>query len=215
MEIEKGKKVALVGETGSGKSTIIKLISGLISTEQGSVEIDDKNLLNINLNSYYDHLSYLSQESPIFDGTLRENIILDKTIKDEEIEKVLELVCLKDFYSKLPDGLNSQMGEKGVMVSGGERQRIALARLFFDNSQIIILDEATSAMDNITEKLVMDNIYKNLKDKTMVIIAHRLETITNADEIYVLKSGKVLDSGTYKELTANCEYFKELELKEQ
>lgn len=214
LKILKGQKVAFVGETGSGKSTIIKLITGLISTNDGKVLIDGKNLLEINLNSYYNYLSYLSQESPIFDGTLKENLIFDKKVSDSEIEKVLSLVCLDEFYKKLPNGLNTQMGEKGVLVSGGERQRIALARLFFDNSKIIILDEATSAMDNITEKKVMKNIYSNLKGKTIIIIAHRLATIKNVDNIFVLQNGEILSNGNYAKLLESCEYFKILTEKE-
>lgn len=213
LKIDKGQKVAFVGESGSGKSTIIKLIAGLISTQSGIVKIDKSNINTINLNSYYDYLSYLSQESPIFDGTLRENIIMDKQANDDEIVKILKDVCLSEFVKKLPNGLDTQMGEKGVLVSGGERQRIALARLFFDNSKIVILDEATSAMDNITEERIMKTINTKLKDKTIIIVAHRLSTIKNVDNIFVLKSGQIVDTGTFDELLQKCEYFKQLNLK--
>ena len=210
LKINEGEKVAFVGESGSGKSTIIKLIAGLIATEDGNVKIDQTNINDINLNSYYDYLSYLSQESPIFDGTLRENIVMDKQATDEEILKVLEDVCLNDFVKKLPEGLNTPMGEKGVLVSGGERQRIAMARLFFNNSKIVILDEATSAMDNITEEKVMQTINNKLKDKTIIIVAHRLSTIKTVDNIFVLKSGKIVSVGKFDELLTKCEYFKQL-----
>ena len=212
--IEPQTRVAFVGETGSGKSTIIKQIVGLLNQDNGEVFVDYHKISDINLNSYYDYLTYLSQESPIFDGTLRENIIFDKNIADEEIEKIIKLVCLENFYKKLPNGLDTELGERGVLISGGERQRIALARLFFDNSKIVILDEATSAMDNITEKQVMNNIYESINDKTFIIIAHRLNTIKNVDNIFVLKDGEILGTGKYNELLEKNEYFKKLATKE-
>ena len=211
LKIEAGKSIALVGESGSGKSTIIKLIVGLIKPDNGKVLIDDKDLSKINLNSYYDYLSYISQDTPIFDGTLRENIIFDKDVSDEEILKVLNYVCLGDFYSKLKNGLDTELGEKGINMSGGERQRVALARIFFDKSKIIILDEATSAMDNITEKNVMKNLIENKSnDKTLIIIAHRLDTIKNVDLIYVLKKGEIIENGTFKKLINNNKTFAQM-----
>ena len=215
LKIEKDSITAFVGETGSGKSTIIKLLSGLLRTKTGEVLLDDTNLNDIDLDSYYDYLTYVSQDSVIFDGTLRENITFDKKVSDEEVEKVLKLVCLDSFYKKLENGLETELGEKGILVSGGERQRIALARLFFDESKIIVLDEATSAMDNITEKEVMNNINKYVKDKTIIVIAHRLETIENADKIFVIVNGEVIASGNYNELKETNNYFKELTKKEK
>lgn len=209
-KINKNSSVALVGESGSGKSTIIKLIMGLIKYDKGNILIDDKELSKLNLNSFYDNVTYVSQEAPIFDGTLRENLIFDKKIPDEEIIKVLNLVCLDKFYEKLENGLDTELGEKGVRMSGGERQRVALARLFFDDSKIIILDEATSAMDNITEKLVMENVVKQLDNKTLVVIAHRLETIKDVDKIYVLSDGVIQEEGKYNELLDKNGYFTKL-----
>ena len=208
--INKNSSIALVGESGSGKSTIIKLIMGLIKYKDGSILIDKNELKEINLNSFYDSVTYVSQDSPIFDGTLRENLILDKKINDEEIIKVLKLVNLDKFYERLEKGLSTELGEKGIRMSGGERQRVALARLFFDNSKIIILDEATSAMDNITEKEVMENVLTKLKDKTIIIIAHRLETIKDVDNIFVLNDGKIVEEGKYQELLEKNGYFKRL-----
>lgn len=209
-KINKNSSVALVGESGSGKSTIIKLIMGLIKYDKGNILIDGKELSKLNLNSFYDNVTYVSQEAPIFDGTLRENLIFDKKIPDEEIIKVLNLVCLDKFYEKLENGLDTELGEKGVRMSGGERQRVALARLFFDDSKIIILDEATSAMDNITEKLVMGNVVKQLDNKTLVVIAHRLETIKDVDKIYVLSDGIIQEEGKYNELLDRNGYFTKL-----
>ena len=209
-KINKNTKVALVGESGSGKSTILKLLMGLIKNDNGQILIDDNDLSLVNLNSFYEHVTYVSQEAPIFDGTLKENLVFDKKIDDEKIIDVLKLVCLDEFYDKLKDGLYTELGEKGIRMSGGERQRVALARLFFDESKIIILDEATSAMDNITEKDVMNNIVKRLNNKTIIIIAHRLETIKDVDEIFALDKGKIVEKGSYKELLNKNGYFTKL-----
>ena len=183
---------------------------GLIKYNKGNILIDNNELSKLNLNYYYDNVTYVSQEAPIFDGTLRENLIFDKKINDDKIIKVLKLVCLDKFYEKLEDGLDTELGEKGVRMSGGERQRVALARLFFDDSKIIILDEATSAMDNITERQVMENIIKQLDKKTLIIIAHRLETIKEVDKIYVLCDGGIQEEGKYFELLNKNGYFTKL-----
>ena len=214
LTIDKNKVTAFVGETGSGKSTIIKLISGLIKPSKGEIMIDETNLNEISLDSYYDDLTYISQDSVIFDGSLRENIVFDKKIDDKKIINVLKLVSLEKFYEGLKYGLDTNLGEKGVLVSGGERQRIALARLFFDKSKIIILDEATSQMDNITEKEVMKSI-SNLENKTIIIIAHRLDSIKDADNINVMLDGKIIARGTYDELKKTNKYFKKLTTKKE
>ena len=210
LKIKPNSSIALVGESGSGKSTIIKMIIGLIKYDKGKILVDENELSNLNLNSFYDNVTYVSQEAPIFDGTLRENLVFDKKIEDEEIIKVLKLVSLEKFYEKLENGLETELGEKGIRMSGGERQRVALARLFFDDSKIIILDEATSAMDNITEKNVMTNILEKLNNKTLIVIAHRLETIKDVDTIYVLSDGIIKEQGQYEELLQKNGYFKKL-----
>ena len=209
-EIPSSSSVALVGESGSGKSTIIKLIMGLLKYDEGDLLIDGKKLSIINLNSFYDAVTYVSQEAPIFDGTLRENLVFDKKVSDKKILEVLKLVCLDKFFLKLDHGLETELGEKGIRMSGGERQRLAIARLFFDDSKIIILDEATSAMDNITEKKVMENVVKELDDKTLIVIAHRLETIKDVDKIFVLSEGKIVEDGKYQELLKKDGYFTKL-----
>lgn len=208
LKIKENSSVALVGESGSGKSTIIKLILGLIKYKEGNILIDNKELSKLNLNSFYDYVTYISQEAPIFDGTLRENLVFDKQVNDDEILKVLKLVCLDKI--KFENGLDTELGEKGIRLSGGERQRVALARLFFDDSKIIILDEATSAMDNITEKIVLENVVKKLTNKTLIVIAHRLETIKNVDNIYVIKNGEIIEQGKYHDLINQNGYFTKL-----
>lgn len=131
-------------------------------------------------------------------------------IPKEEILKVLEEVKLKEFILSLAKGLDTEVGERGITLSGGERQRLALARVFLNKSKIIILDEATSALDNITEEFVMSNIIRHLADRTLIIIAHRLNTIRNVDKIYALKDAKVISSGTFDEMIENSPYFHEL-----
>ena len=209
-KIKANSSVALVGESGSGKSTIIKLIMGLIKYQKGNILIDDLELSELNLNAFYDHVTYVSQDIPIFDGTLRENLVFDKIISDEKIIEVLKYVSLEDFYNNLDKGLNTELGEKGITLSGGEKQRVALARLFFDDSKIIILDESTSALDNITEKSVMNNILTKLKDKTIVIISHRLDSIKDVDNILVLSNGKIIEHGKHQYLLNKNSYFKQL-----
>jgi len=210
LKFKANSSIALVGESGAGKSTINKLIMGLIKYKQGNILVDGEELSSLNLNSFYDNVTYVSQEAPIFDGTLRENLIFDKKIDDEKILNVLKMVCLDSFYEKVENGLDTELGEKGIRMSGGERQRVALARLFFDDSKIIILDESTSAMDNITEKEVMKNVIKTLENKTLIVIAHRLETIKDVDNIYVLKDGLIVEEGTYQYLMKKNGYFAKL-----
>lgn len=208
--IKSGKSIAFVGGSGSGKSTLVKLVLGLLKYKSGSIKIDGQELSEINLNNYYKSITYISQDSPIFDGTIRENIIFDQKIDDDKIMEALEKVQLKEYVQSLEDGLDAEVGEKGLMLSGGERQRLALARVFLDNSKIIVLDEATSAMDNITENLVMGNILKYLENRTSIIVAHRLNSVENVDIIYALKESKIVDQGSFKELIKNSSYFQEL-----
>lgn len=207
-KINSNSSIALVGESGSGKSTIVKLLIGLLKYSRGEILIDENKVSSLNLDYLYNNITYVSQEAPIFDGTLKENLVFNKNVSNKKIGEVLRLVCLDKLYNRLENGLETELGEKGIRVSGGEKQRIALARLFFDDSKIIILDEATSAMDNLTEKQVMKNIIERLNNKTLIIIAHRLETIKYVDNILVLKNGKVKEQGTYNELIKKDGYFK-------
>lgn len=209
-KINHGEKLALVGESGSGKSTLIKLLMGLLKPNKGKILIDNYDLSKVKLSSYYDHVTYISQESPIFDGTLRENIVFDKEIGENQIIEVLEKVNLSELYSKLEDGLDTELGERGITLSGGERQRLALARLWFEDSNIVILDEATSAMDNITEECVMKQVMNCLQDKTVIVIAHRLNSIKNFGRIVAFKEGEIIGQGSFDELIAVNSYFEEL-----
>ena len=208
--VQPNTSVAFVGESGAGKSTVIKQLTGLIKPCEGNIFIDGHDLSGMNLNHFYDYISYTSQDSPVFNGTLYENIVFDKQVPEEEILRVLKLVNLYEFYQGLENGLSTEVGEKGVLLSGGERQRLALARTFFQKAKIIILDEATSAMDNITEEIVMTNFTEAFRDRTIIIIAHRLDSIKKVDNIFALKNGCVVEQGNFDDLLNQDGYFKEL-----
>ena len=210
LSISPGEKVALAGNSGSGKSTLIKLIAGLLKTEEGSISIDGNDLKRLNLDSYYRHITYIPQESPVFDGTLRENLLFDALLPDEDAIRVLNKVQLKGWFDNLPDGLDTQLGEKGIKLSGGERQRLALARLWFSSSRLIILDEATSAMDNVTEELVMNEVLSLTNGRNIIAIAHRLNSIRSFDRIILLKNGRLEGDGSFSDLMTYNPYFQEL-----
>ena len=210
LSISPGEKVALAGNSGSGKSTLIKLIAGLLKTEEGSISIDGNDLNRLNLDSYYRHITYIPQESTVFDGTLRENLFFDALLPDEDAILVLNKVQLKGWFDNLPDGLDTQLGEKGIKLSGGERQRLALARLWFSSSRLIILDEATSAMDNVTEELVMNEVLSLTNGRNIIAIAHRLNSIRSFDRIILLKNGRLEGDGSFSDLMTYNPYFQEL-----
>ncbi len=208
--IKGNSSTAFVGSSGAGKSTIIKMILGLLKPTHGEIYVDDSNLSKVLLDDYYDDIAYVSQDAPIFDGTLRENIVFDEDVNDDDIYDILEQVQLKEFVMRLPDKLYTEVGEKGVKLSGGEKQRLAFARVFFQKSKIVILDEATSALDSINENLITNNMLKNCKDKTIIVIAHRLHTIKNVDTILVIDDGKLAESGSFEALLAKDGVFKKL-----
>jgi ATP-binding cassette subfamily B protein len=210
LDIRNGKKIAFVGESGSGKSTVVKLLVGLLRPQTGYIEVDGFNLNQINLNSYYEHIAYLPQEPSIFDGTLRENLVFDEVTDDTKLIEVIEKVGLGDMYAKLDKGLDTQLGEKGVRLSGGERQQLALARLWFSKAVIVIFDEATSAIDNITEEVVMKNVMTLLSQKTVIAIAHRLDSIKSFDNIFVFQDGRIMEQGSFNDLIEKHEFFYEL-----
>ena len=209
-EIQPGDKIALVGETGSGKSTMIKLLTGLLKYDEGEILLDGENLANISLEALYGRMTYLSQEAPVFDGTVKENIVFDRSIPDTEVKNVLERVELLSLIDKLPNGIDTQIGEKASSLSGGERQRLALSRIWFQDSDIVIFDEAASALDNLTEGVVMKQILDYLSDITVLAIVHRFTNIQYFDRILVFKDGKIVGQGTFAELMKNNEYFAKL-----
>ena len=210
LSIKKGEKIAFVGESGSGKSTLIKILLGLLKYSQGKVHLGDMELRGICLDNLYDRVSFLSQDAPVFDGTIKENLVFDRMVPEEQIRDALREVQLSHLVENLAEGLSTEIGEKGTCLSGGEKQRLALARLWFQTPELVILDEATSAMDNLTEENVMKSIMSKLKDKTVIAIAHRLNSISGFDRIILFREGKIVGQGTFEELLRTDSYFMDL-----
>ena len=210
LSIKKGEKIAFVGESGSGKSTLIRILLGLLKYNQGEVRLGDMELKEICLNNLYDRVSYLSQDAPVFDGTIKENLVFEKQVSEEQMLEALSEVQLSHLVENLAEGLNTEIGEKGTCLSGGEKQRLALARLWFEDSELVILDEATSAMDNLTEENVMKSVMQKMKDKTVIAIAHRLNSIAGFDRIILFREGKIVGQGTFAELLRTDSYFMDL-----
>lgn len=215
LTIKKGEKTAFVGESGSGKSTLAKALIGLLKYEEGDILFDEESLKEISLDSLYKKVTYLSQDTPVFDGTIRENLVFDREIPENDLSVGLDNTQLLPLLASLEHGVNTRIGEKGTCLSGGEKQRLALARLWFDPSEIIVLDEATSALDNVTETIVIQNVLRQVNNATVIAVAHRLTAIHEFDRIIVLKEGKIVGNGTFEELRANNSYFLELYNKEK
>ena len=190
--IKRGQKIAFVGESGSGKSTVIKILLGLLKYNQGEIYLGDMELSGICLNNLYDRVSYISQDVPVFDGTIKENLVFEKNVSEEQMLDALKEVQLSHLVENLAEGLDTEIGEKGTCLS------------------VVVLDEATSAMDNLTEENVMKSVMLKMKDKTVIAIAHRLNSIAGFDRIILFREGKIVGQGTFEELLHTDSYFKEL-----
>ena len=201
LTVQAGETIALVGESGSGKSTIINLITGFNIAERGELIIDGQNITDFDLRSYRKFLSVVPQHSILFSGTVRENITYgNDNYTEQELWHAIRAAQLEDVISRLPNGLDTSVGEHGAKLSGGQRQRISIARAIIRNPKVIIFDEATSALDSVTEREIQAAIDNLTRDRTTFIVAHRLSTIKNADKIAVIKDGKCVEYGTYDEL---------------
>tara|TARA_B100001939_G_scaffold232849_1_gene200609 strand:- start:77 stop:1696 length:1620 start_codon:yes stop_codon:yes gene_type:complete len=209
LDIPGGKTTALVGPSGSGKSTILSLIPRFYDPQNGEIKIDNQIIKHVNLSSLRKHISLVSQETTLFDDTIKNNLLYAKPDASmENLEKAANDSFSMEFISELPDKFETIIGENGLRLSGGQKQRISIARAMLKNSSIILLDEATSALDSETEEKIQNAIQRLTKNKTTVIIAHRLSTILNSNLIYVIENGKVVDKGTHKTLLANSETYK-------
>ena len=191
LEIKKGEKVGVIGESGSGKSTLIDLIIGLYRPKSGKIYIDENELCERNLKSWRKKIGYIPQSIYLVDGSIAENVAFGEKIDETKVKEVLKMANILEFLEKHHEGIWTHVGENGVKLSGGQKQRVAIARALYNNPEILILDEATSALDNETEKKIMDEIYRVGKNKTMIIIAHRISTLDGCDKIIELKSGKI------------------------
>ncbi len=204
--------IGLVGATGSGKTTTVDVILGLLEAQKGSLEVDGKIITKKNSRSWQRSIGYVPQHIYLSDNTILENIAFGEKIKNvnyEQVEKVSKIANLYEFViNELPEKYNTIIGERGVRLSGGQRQRIGIARALYHNPQILILDEATSALDNQTEKVVMDAVDNFDKDITIIMIAHRLNTVKNCDKIFLLEKGELKNEGTFEELIELNENFR-------
>lgn len=203
LKINKGETLALVGESGAGKSTILNLAIGFNLPDSGTLLIDGKDITKIDLHSYRKHLAVVPQNTILFSGSIRDNITYGMSdVSDERLMQIIKDSNLKDVIDSLPDGLDTKIGEHGGKLSGGQRQRISIARALIRSPEVIVLDEATSALDSISEKLIQEALDNLTKNRTTIIVAHRLSTIRNADRIAVIDNGKCIECGTYDELMA-------------
>lgn len=211
LTINKGEKVGFVGESGSGKSTIFNLLSRLYLVDSGKILIDGININDINISFLRDNLTLIPQTPYIFNFSVLDNLLLaNNNATKEEIEQVVKKSLIYDKIMELDNTYDTLLGESGVILSGGEKQRLSIARALLKNSNIILFDESTSALDNITQEKVQNQIYKLDKTKTVLIIAHRLSTVINCDKIVVLSNGRIIDVGTHEELLSRCNIYKKL-----
>ena len=211
LSIKGNSMAAFVGHSGAGKSTIINLIPRFYDPQEGHIKIDGQDIKNVSLKSLRKKISMVSQDVILFDDTIKNNIAYAKNeSSDDEIVEACKFAAADEFIEKLPDGLNTMIGENGIRLSGGQKQRISIARAILKQSPIILLDEATSSLDAESEEIVQNAINNLTKNKTTLVIAHRLSTIHNADKIFVMKSGKIINSGKHDFLIDNCNEYKSL-----
>ena len=200
LEIKAGEKLALVGQSGSGKSTLTKLLFRFLEPQVGRISYDGTDAKSFTLESLRQQISMVPQQPDLFHRSVRDNIVLGATITDDELIAVANKACSLDFINDLPEKFDTLVGERGVKLSGGEKQRIAIARAFLEDAPIVVLDEATSALDSLTEQQIQVAIFNLIKDKTAIVIAHRLSTILSMDRILVLEYGKIIEEGTHQQL---------------
>lgn len=206
---------ALVGSSGSGKSTIINLIFRMWDVNDGGIYINNVDIREYNLKNLRKNISIVTQDSLLFDDTIKNNILLNrKNIEEGKFINLCNKLGINEFVDDLEDGFNTIIGENGVKLSGGQKQRLSIARALLGNEKIIIFDEATSALDNISQKIVLKTIKEFTKEKTVIFIAHRISTIVDADKIYVLENGKVIEEGNHIELLKNNKVYKKMFVQE-
>lgn len=210
INIDNGKMLALVGHSGGGKTTICNLIPRFYDIDNGDILIDGKSIYNVTLDSLRENIGIVQQEVFLFTGTIRDNILYGKCdASEQEIIKAAKMANIHEFIEDLPEGYDTYIGERGVKLSGGQKQRISIARVFLKNPSILILDEATSALDNTTEHIIQESLKKLCEGRTTIVVAHRLSTIQNADEIVVIGNKGIIEKGSHDQLMKlNGEYSK-------
>ena len=211
LDISGGTMAAFVGHSGAGKSTIINLLPRFYDPQKGEIFIDEQNTKFVNLKSLRKNISLVSQDIILLDSSIKENILYaNPSASEQDLENSCRFAAAEEFIEKLPEKYETKIGENGVRLSGGQKQRLSIARAILKKSPIILLDEATSSLDAESEEIVKNAIKNLTKNKTTLVIAHRLSTIHNADKIFVIKNGKLIDSGSHDNLIKNCEYYKSL-----
>ncbi|MCK0152826.1 ABC transporter ATP-binding protein/permease [Alcanivorax sp. S6407] len=213
MQIPVNKVIGLVGASGSGKSTVIDILLGLISPQQGRVLIDGQRLTEDNRRAWQNGLGFVPQSIFLSDNSIRENIAFglpESLIDEDKVRRAASMAHLDELLAELPEGLDTRVGERGVQLSGGQRQRIGIARALYHDADVLVLDEATSALDGITEKMIMDAVHDFSGKKTIIMIAHRLSTVKQCDTIYLMDQGRVIDQGSYQELSENNATFRRM-----
>ena len=220
MHVNKGETIALVGNSGGGKSTVVSLLPRFYDVTSGAIEFDGVNIKDFALEDLRNKISFVFQDNFLFSGTIKENILMgNEQATDEQLEEVVRMAHLDEFAHTLEKGLDTFVGERGASLSGGQRQRVAIARAMLKNSPIVILDEATSALDNKSEAIVQKALDNLIKNRTVFVIAHRLSTIQNADRIAVVDEGKLAELGTHDELMniegGKYKYLYEMQFKRQ
>ena len=214
MDIERGSAIAFVGESGAGKTTMADLILGLLEPQTGKICVDDVDI-ETNIRGWQQNIGYIPQQIYLLDDTIRKNIafgIPEDLIDEEKVQAAVEAAQLQELIERLPSGIDTVVGERGVLLSGGQQQRIGIARALYDNPQVLVMDEATSALDNITEKFVIRAIEQLRGDRTIIMIAHRLTTVKNCDTIYLMNEGKITEQGTYDKLLEHSDEFRRMSL---
>ncbi|WP_368650962.1 multidrug resistance ABC transporter ATP-binding protein/permease BmrA [Bacillus inaquosorum] len=209
--IEAGKVTAIVGPSGGGKTTLFKLLERFYSPTAGTIRLGDEPVDTYSLESWREHIGYVSQESPLMSGTIRENICygLERDVTDAEIEKAAEMAYALNFIKELPNQLDTEVGERGIMLSGGQRQRIAIARALLRDPSILMLDEATSSLDSQSEKSVQQALEVLMEGRTTIVIAHRLSTVVDADQLLFVEKGEITGRGTHHELMASHDLYRD------
>jgi HlyD family secretion protein len=213
MSIPVKKVIGIVGPSGSGKSTLVDILLGLIEPQEGFLKVDDKTIDNQNLRSWQNSIGFVAQAIFLSEGTIAENVAFGfpkNQINLKQVDNALKLANLNEFVQGLKKGVHTKVGERGIQLSGGQRQRIGIARALYNQAEVLIFDEATSSLDGITEKMIMQAVHRFSGKKTIIMIAHRLKTVEKCDKIFFIDEGKVADQGTFQELIETNKKFKNM-----